>query len=67
MPQTMIRHDADRNGHRVQITSGRLEEGFLSVKFSDEGMIIDHVDDHGSVIASKCQMYDEVVETLEVR
>lgn len=66
MPQATIHHSADRNGHRVQITSDRVD-GFISVKFSDEGIIIDHVDDDGNVIASKCQMYDEVVETLEVR
>lgn len=67
MPQTTIHHSADRDGHRVQVTTDRLEGGFLSFKFSDEGVIIDHVDDDGNVIASKCQMYDEVAETLEVR
>lgn len=47
--------------------SERLEpEGsYISEKFTDEGMIIDHWNADGEIIATSGKMYDEITETLQ--
>lgn len=62
-----VSDDHNSGGVRVQVTSDRLsEEGsFLSFKMTREGLIIDHVDEHGNVIKSFCNMWDELEGLLK--
>lgn len=59
--------DHGMGGVRVQVTSERLSEdrSFLSFKMSPEGLIIDHVDEHGNIIKSLSKMWDELEELLK--
>ena len=61
-----VSNDRDSGGVRIQVSSDRLsEEGsYLSFKISPEGLIIDHLDEHGNVIKSFSQMWDELEELL---
>ena len=61
--------DADLNSGsvRIQVTSSRLSEpnSFLSFKMTKEGLVIDHVDEHGNIIKSFSNMWDELEELLQ--
>ncbi len=64
---TWTRSDLGDGGVRVQVESDRLseEKSFLSFKFTDEGLIIDHVDNDGNVIKTFSNMYDEIEDLLQ--
>ncbi len=50
----------------VIIESDRLDPygSYLQVKFTDEGMIFDHITEDGDVFATHATMYEEFVERL---
>jgi hypothetical protein len=50
----------------VTVESERLEpEGsYLQVKFTQEGMVFDHLNKDGEVIGTDCNMYDDFVGRL---
>ena len=52
---------------RIQVTSSRLSEpnSFLSFKMTKDGLVIDHVDEHGNIIKSFSNMWDELEELLQ--
>jgi hypothetical protein len=60
----------DKVGHRSQellviVESDRLPDNHaLQFKLTPEGLVIDHIDQEGEVVATFCQMYDELIHTV---
>lgn len=56
----------DETGKTVFVENERLDPpgSYLSFKFTDEGLIIDHLSVEHEVLGTFGRMYDEITETL---